>query len=125
MHDTWILRAAAICLALAAPVALSAAPAATEPAAAPKTLAELDEQARAAANKHQAEAARLQLAANAANRQAIEAAEKARAENALAMAAYEAEKAKLASEHAAKLAVWKALVAACEKNRRKVCVKAK
>lgn len=120
MHDTWILRAAAMSLAFATPASLCA-----EPAAAPKTLAELDEQARAAANKQQAEAARMQLAANAANRQAIESAEKARAENALAMAAYEAEKAKAAAEHAAKLAAWQALVAACEKNKRKVCVKAK
>jgi hypothetical protein len=125
MPDSRIIAAAVLTVALLVPASLHAEPgtgAKTAPAPA-VSAGFLDEQAREAANKQQAEAARSQLAANQANQQAVAAAEKARAENAAAMAAYEAEKTKLASDHEAKMAAWNALVAACEKNKRKICVK--
>ena len=126
MPDTRLLRALALTFALAVPAILNAQPQVTVPQTAVPQIAAApalsDEDARAAANKQQADTARLQLEANVANQQAVAAADKARAENAQAHLVYEAEKARLAREYEVKLTQWKADVAACQANRKKVCV---
>lgn len=72
------------------------------------------EAARAALNREQATKARLQLADNAASQAAYEAAQAAREEQIRTdQAAWEAEKTRLATEHEAAMAQWRADVAAC------------
>ena len=115
MPDIRLFRAIALTFAFAVPVNLSAQPQTT---AAP---ALSDEDARVAANKQQADTARLQLEANVTNQQAVTAADKARAENAQAHLAYEAEKARLAREYDVKLTQWKADVIACAGGDRSKC----
>lgn len=127
MPDTRLLRALALTFALAVPAILNAQPQVTVPqTAVPQTAAApalSDEDARAAANKQQADTARLQLEANVANQQAVAAADKARAENAQAHLVYEAEKARLAREYEVKLTQWKADVVACTGGDRSRCAK--
>lgn len=122
MPDTHLFRALALTFALAVPAILNAQPQTivAQVTAAP---ALSDQEARAAANKQQADTARLQLEANVANQQAVAAADKSRAENAQAQLAYEAEKARRAREYDVKLTQWKADVIACAGGDRSKCAK--
>ena len=80
------------------------------------------EAARAKLNREQAEEARKQLAENAASRSASEAAALAREEQIRSdQAAWEAEKARLATEHAAAMEQWRADVTACRDGDRTRC----
>jgi hypothetical protein len=80
------------------------------------------EAARAALNRQQALDAQRQLADNAASLSANQAAEIAREDQIKSdQAAWEAEKARLASEHAAAMALWREDVAACRSGDRTRC----
>jgi biopolymer transport protein ExbB/TolQ len=80
------------------------------------------EAARAKLNREQAQEAREQLAENAASRSASEAAALAREDQIRSdQAAWEAEKARLASEHAAAMEQWRADVTACRNGDRTRC----
>jgi hypothetical protein len=80
------------------------------------------EAARAALNRQQAEDARRQLADNAASAAASQAATLAREDQIRSdQAAWEAEKARLASDHAAAMDQWRADVAACRAGDRTRC----
>lgn len=80
------------------------------------------EAARAKLNREQAEEARKQLAENAASRSASEAAALAREDQIRSdQASWEAEKARLATEHAAAMDQWRADVTACRNGDRTRC----
>lgn len=93
-----------------------------KPAAEPTYGQASPEAARAKLNREQAEEARKQLAENAASRSASEAAALAREDQIRSdQAAWEAEKARLATQHAAAMDQWRADVTACREGDRTRC----